>query len=252
MSGTIVNIAAYLFTAVADPGALRPVMTAVCQELALKGTVLLTPEGINLFLAGTRDGIDGFLTWLRRDPRFSPIRVKESLSAAQPFRRLKVKVKAEIITLRRPQLRPAQGRAPLVTAQDLKRWLDQGMDDGGRPVVLVDTRNACEVAAGTFVGARHYGIRKFTEFPAAVEADREALAGATVVTFCTGGIRCEKAALFMAEAGFEHVRQLDDGILGYFAAEGDAHYQGGCFVFDERAAVDASLAPMTPGMMSPG
>ena len=252
MSGSIVNIAAYLFTAVADPGALRPVMTAVCQGLDLKGTVLLTPEGINLFLAGTREGIDGFLDWLRRDPRFSTIRVKESLSTVQPFQRLKVKVKAEIITLRRPQLRPAQGRAPLVTAQDLKRWLDQGQDDAGRPVVLVDTRNACEVAAGTFVGARHYGIRKFTEFPAAVEADREALAGATVVTFCTGGIRCEKAALFMAEVGFQHVRQLDDGILGYFAAVGGKHYQGGCFVFDDREAVDAQLAPVATSLVPSG
>ncbi len=244
MTGPVVNIAAYQFVDFADAAQRQEAFAAQCQELELRGTVLLSPEGINLFLAGSRSGIDGFLAWLRSDARFATIQVKESVSATQPFKRLRIKLRAEIITMRRPQIRPLAGRAPAVAPSDLKRWLDQGHDDAGRPVVLLDTRNAFEVAAGTFTGAQHYGLGKFTEFPAAVEAQREQLASSTVVTFCTGGIRCEKAALLMEEVGVPHVFQLDGGILGYFEQVGGAHYQGACFVFDERIAVDPSLTPV--------
>jgi UPF0176 protein len=244
MSAPVVNIAAYRFVALPNAAERQAPFEQRCRELGLLGTVLLTPEGINLFLAGSRSGIDAFLDWLRADPCFTAIEVKESLSPSQPFHRLRIKVRAEIITMRLPQIRPGEGRAPAVTPGDLKRWLDHGHDDAGRPVVLLDTRNAFEVAAGTFDHARHYGLEKFTEFPAAVAARRDELAGSTVVTFCTGGIRCEKAAIFMAQAGIEHVYQLDGGILGYFEQVGGAHYHGACFVFDERIAVDPALAPV--------
>ncbi|MDO9218764.1 MAG: sulfurtransferase, partial [Lacisediminimonas sp.] len=133
------------------------------------------------------------------------------------------------------------GRAPVVEAATLKRWLDQGHDDAGKPVVMVDTRNAFEVDVGTFVNTIDYRIEKFSEFPAVIEAHRSELADKTVVTFCTGGIRCEKAAIHMHNVGFDSVYQLDGGILKYFEEVGGAHYTGDCFVFDKRTALNPQL-----------
>jgi UPF0176 protein len=141
-----------------------------------------------------------------------------------------------------PAIRPAAGRAPSVDPLTLSRWLDQGRDDAGRPVVMLDTRNAFEVAHGRFRGALDWRITKFSEFPQAALGARDELAGKTVVSYCTGGIRCEKAALFMAEAGIENVLQLEGGILRYFEHTGGRHFDGDCFVFDSRESLDGSLA----------
>ena len=241
---SVLNIAAYRFVALPDAAELQAIFEQRCRDLDLLGTVLLTPEGINLFLAGSDADIAAFIAWLQLDPRFNGIQIKESRSAERPFKRLRIKVRAEIITMRHPQIRPAAGRAPAVTPSDLRRWLDQGHDDQGRPVLMLDTRNGFEVAAGTFAGARHFQLRAFTDFPAAVAAHQDELAASTVVTVCTGGSRCEKAALLMESQGMQHVYQLDGGILGYFEAVGGAHYEGACFVFDERIAVDPQLAPV--------
>jgi UPF0176 protein len=131
-----------------------------------------------------------------------------------------------------------------VSPVDLERWLRQGADDGGRRVVLLDTRNREEVGYGTFADALTLPIDNFTDLPAALAPHREALGDATVVSFCTGGIRCEKAALWMRADGMDNVVQLDGGILGYFEQVGGYGYDGRCFVFDERVALDAELAPM--------
>jgi UPF0176 protein len=236
-----VNIAAYKFITFDDTVEKRPAFRAKCDELQLKGTILLTPEGINLFLAGLRHQIDAFLNWLRADARFTDITVKESYSKKQPFNRMLVKLKAEIITMKHPLIRPEEGRAPAVDALTLKRWLDQGHDDGGKPVVMLETRNAFEVDVGTFDNTVDYRIEKFTEFPAVIEAHREDFAGKTIVTFCTGGIRCEKAAIHMQNVGFDNVYQLEGGILKYFEEVGGAHYSGDCFVFDYRTALSPEL-----------
>ncbi|HEY8050581.1 MAG TPA: rhodanese-like domain-containing protein, partial [Ramlibacter sp.] len=124
-----------------------------------------------------------------------------------------------------------------------KRWLDQGHDDAGRPVVTLDTRNAFEVDYGTFEGAVDWRLAKFSDFPGALDAHKHQLEGKTVISFCTGGIRCEKAAIYMREAGLENVWQLEGGILKYFEETGGAHFRGNCFVFDAREAVDAALQP---------
>ena len=237
----ILNISAYKFVTLDDAPALRDQLFARAQAASLKGTILLAEEGINLFLAGAADAVRGFATALRADARFADIEPKESWSQEQPFGRLLVKVKPEIIRMNHPAIRPANGRAPAVDAQTLARWLDTGHDDKGRPVVTLDTRNAFEVDQGTFEGAIDWRISKFSEFPAALDAHRAELAGKTVVSFCTGGIRCEKAAILMAEAGVENVLQLDGGILKYFEITGGRHYNGDCFVFDDRRAVDALL-----------
>ena len=240
----VVNIAAYRFVALDDLSALRERVRARAEALALKGTVLLAPEGINLFLAGARAATDTFMAWLGEDPRFAALEAKQSLSDSVPFGRLRVRLKREIITLRMPALRPADGRAPGVDAKTLQRWLDQGRDDAGREVVMLDTRNDYETDAGAFAQAVDYRIARFTDFPAALAADRVRYAGKTVVPYCTGGIRCEKAAIYMQELGIEHVRQLEGGILGYLETTDGAHWHGGCFVFDARGAVGPHLLPL--------
>ena len=237
----IVNIAAYKFVTFDDSVAQRPRFQALCSELALKGTILLSPEGINLFLAGTRSSVGQFLAFLRADTRFADIPVKESLSEKQPFNRMLVRLKREIITMKNPLIKPELGRAPAVGAQTLRRWLDQGHDDQGKPVVMMDTRNAFEVDVGTFENTLDYRIEKFSEFPAIVEREKEALNDKTIVTFCTGGIRCEKAAIHMKNIGYNSVYQLEGGILKYFEEVGGAHYQGDCFVFDHRTALNPQL-----------
>lgn len=238
-----VNIAAYKFVTFDDIEALRPVYQARCAEWSLRGTILLTPEGINMFLSGTRAHIDAFLDWLRSDPRFADIAVKESLSAEQSHKRMLVKIKKEIITMRMPLIKPEEGRAPAVAPATLKRWLDQGHDDAGQPVVMVDTRNNFEVDVGTFDNTVDYRIAKFTEFPDVIAAHMRDFAGKTVVTFCTGGIRCEKAAIHMQNIGYDNVYQLEGGILNYFEEVGGVHYKGDCFVFDYRTALNPQLEP---------
>ncbi|MBU2286657.1 MAG: sulfurtransferase, partial [Gammaproteobacteria bacterium] len=130
-----------------------------------------------------------------------------------------------------------------VAAKTLRRWLDQGHDDAGKPLVLLDTRNAFEIERGSFEGAIDWHIGKFTEFPKALAEHRGELAGKTVVSFCTGGIRCEKAAILMHEQGIPDVLQLEGGILRYFEEVGGAHYRGDCFVFDGREALSPELQP---------
>lgn len=238
----ILNISAYKFVPLPDAAQLREQLLERAQALGLKGTVLLAEEGINLFLAGPADAVRSFVAQLHADARFADIVPKESWSAHQPFKKMLVKVKPEIIRMNHPTIRPAEGRAPAVPAATVKRWLDQGHDDEGRPVVTLDTRNDFEVDQGTFDHAIDWRISKFSEFPQAVLDHQAELQGKTVVSFCTGGIRCEKAAIFMREAGLDHVYQLEGGILKYFEETGGAHYHGNCFVFDERRGVDAGLA----------
>jgi UPF0176 protein len=240
VNAAVLNLSAYLFVYLSDAQALRGPVQGQAAACGLKGTVLLAEEGINLFLAGPAEGARAFVDWLQADPRFALLAPKESWSAATPFRHLKVKVKREIIRMNQPAIRPVAGRAPSVTPADLARWLAQGHDDAGRPVVTLDTRNAFEVAHGAFEGAIDWGLSKFS----AVAAHRDALVGKTVVSYCTGGIRCEKAAIVLQQAGLDSVYQLEGGILKYFElTDGAPGWQGRCFVFDEREALGAQLEP---------
>ncbi|HQT00537.1 MAG: sulfurtransferase [Hydrogenophilales bacterium 16-64-46] len=242
---TVVNLSCYKFITLEDRAALKADLSARLGELGLLGTILLAPEGINVFLAGSREAIDAGMAYLRADPRFADLAPKESLSAEAPFRKLRIRLKKEIITMKQPLIRPEDGRAPSVPAALLRKWLDRGCDDEGRPVVMLDTRNDYEVAAGSFAHAIDYGVKVFSEFPAHIAAHRDDFIGKTVVSFCTGGIRCEKAAIHMKALGLERVYQLEGGILKYFEDVGGAHYQGDCFVFDEREAVAADLHPVS-------
>jgi UPF0176 protein len=239
----ILNIAAYRFVALERLPELKDAIAQALTARRILGTVLLAEEGINLFLAADSAAIHDFLAWLQQDARFEDLDIKQSWSAVQPFGKLLVKVKPEIIRMNHPAIQPSSGRAPAVDAATLKRWLDQGSDDDGRPVAMLDTRNTYEVDAGTFRQAIDWRLAKFTEFPQAVQDHSAELAGKTVVSFCTGGIRCEKAAIYLREAGVEQVYQLEGGILKYFEECGPAHFDGECFVFDDRRGVDSALKP---------
>jgi UPF0176 protein len=232
----IVTIAAYKFLPLADLKALRLRLQAICKAADLKGTILLSPEGINLFVAGRAPGIEQLLAELRSWPGLGDLEPKVSETGQQPFRRMLVRVKKEIIAFGVEGIDPARRTSPKLPAKELKRWLDEG-----RPVTLLDTRNDYEVKLGTFKDALPMGIKHFREFPEAVARLAPELKEQPIVMFCTGGIRCEKAGPFMEQAGFKSIFQLDGGILKYFEECGGEHYLGECFVFDQRVGLDPSL-----------
>ncbi|MGC3969018.1 MAG: sulfurtransferase [Pirellulales bacterium] len=233
---SVVNIAAYKFAPLDGLKELRARLLAFCKSRHLRGTILLSTEGINLFVAGARDDVDRLLAELRSLPGLEELHAKISESDRQPFNRMLVRIKKEIIAFGVPGIDPARRPSPKLAPQELKRWLDEG-----RPVTLLDTRNDYEIKLGTFAGATTLGIDHFREFPQAVEKLPGDWKTRPIVMFCTGGIRCEKAGPFMQREGFENVYQLDGGILRYFEECGGAHYDGECFVFDQRVGLDAGL-----------
>jgi len=244
----ILNLSGYAFVALDRLPERRDALHRHATACGLKGTVLLAEEGINLFVAGAEPGAREWLAGLRQEPLLAMFEVKESWSEGLPFRHLRVKVKREIIRMNQPQVRPAARRAPAVDAATLSRWLDAGHDDAGREVLLLDTRNGFEVDAGAFDGAIDWRLAKFSDFPAALAAHRSELEGRAVVSYCTGGIRCEKAALAMQAAGLPQVYQLDGGVLRYFERlPGAPHWRGRCFVFDDRQTLGPDLAPAAGG-----
>lgn len=244
MDARILNISAYAFVTLDRLGERRDTLAHFAQAHCLKGTVLLAEEGINLVLAGAEPGVRAWLAALREEPLLAALEAKESWSQTLPFRHLRVKVKREIIRMNQPQVQPAMGRAPAIDAATLARWLTTGHDDAGREFLLLDTRNGFEVDAGAFAGAIDWRLKQFSDFPAALAAHRSELEGRTVVSYCTGGIRCEKATLALRDAGVENSYQLDGGVLRYFEHLPSApHWQGRCFVFDGRETLGADLAP---------
>jgi len=232
----VTNISTYRFAELTGLKELRDELTTKCKSWDLKGTILLSTEGINLFVAGAAESIGRLLERLRSIPGLEDLAPKVSLSDAQPFNRMLVRLKKEIIAFGVEAVRPANYTSPKLGAKELKQWLDEG-----RPVTLLDTRNDYEVKLGTFKGALVPHINTFREFPAAVRNMPDALKDQPVVMFCTGGIRCEKAGPFMELEGFKQIYQLDGGILKYFEECGGDHYEGECFVFDQRVGVDPGL-----------
>lgn len=230
-----VNIAGYRFVDLPDRDELREPFREACEKNRLLGTILLSTEGINFFLCGDQAGIDGFLNYLESDERFVDIPLKISHSEKLAFRRMNVRLKKEIISMGMDEIRPADYTGDAISPTEFKHWLDEGRD-----ITILDTRNDYEIRIGTFENAVDLDISTFRTFPDAVansDLDKEK----TVVMFCTGGIRCEKASALMLNQGFQDVRQLEGGVLGYFEEVGGAHWNGDCFVFDRRVAVDPEM-----------
>jgi RluA family pseudouridine synthase len=230
------NISGYLFARLDNLKDWRAKLIHECKAHQLKGTILLSTEGINLFLAGQREDIDHLISVVRDIPGLEKFQAKFSESDHQPFNRMLVRIKKEIISFGVPEVDPATYTSRHLPAQTLKQWLDEG-----RPVTLLDTRNDYEVKLGTFRNAIPIGVDTFRQFPDAVAKLPEEMKKQPIVTFCTGGIRCEKAAPYMELQGFENIFQLDGGILKYFEEVGGDHYDGECFVFDHRVGLDPSL-----------
>lgn len=255
MSDTpILNISGYKFVALDNLPELRARFKEKALELDLKGTILLSEEGINAFLAGLPENVRAFCHYLEEDLRFLDMPWKDSYSVDRPFNRMLVRIKKEIISMGQPMICQEHGRrAKAVSTKQLAEWLDKKDD-----VVLLDTRNDYEVRLGSFENALRLDLHHFRNFPEKVKELLPHIGKKKVVTFCTGGIRCEKAALYMEDIGFEEVYQLDGGILRYFEDCQGKHYDGECFVFDRRVAVDpmlqetqtaqcfACLSPVTP------
>lgn len=232
----ILNIAAYKFAPLTNLEERRERLRDFCREIGLRGTILLSPEGINLFIAGDRPSVESLLEVLRRDPEIGNLEVKESFNDYQPFNRMLVRLKKEIIAFGIDGIDPLNKTSPKLEPQELKRWLDEG-----KPCTLLDVRNDYEIKLGTFENAVPIGLDHFRNFPDAVKELSEEAKDQPIVMFCTGGIRCEKAGPLMEQAGFHHVYQLRGGILKYFEDCGQDHYQGDCFVFDKRTALNPAL-----------
>ena len=237
MSGRVLNIAGYRFVDLNDRDELRDPFMNVCTVLELKGTILLSPNGINFVLAGSEESVSEFIQYLESDKRFSEIPIKFSRTDYQPFRRMLVKRKNEIISLGKSEIKPSEFTGPYIKPIEFKRLLD-----GEEDILVLDTRNDYETRIGSFEGSLELGISTFRDFPNAIESIPEEYKSKTVVMYCTGGIRCEKASAVMINAGFEDVKQLEGGILGYFDECGGSYWEGDCFVFDQRVAVDSDLA----------
>lgn len=231
-----VNVSAYKFINLSNLESLRGELLRKSMALDLKGTILLSEEGMNLFVSGLEADVSSFKDFLTRELNLGDFPFKDSPSLHKPFRRMLVRIKKEIISMGCPDIKPAAMPAPRLTAEEFKSWLDNQKE-----CIILDTRNDYEVRLGTFKNAMDLNIKTFRAFPDAIKALPESFKEKTIVTFCTGGIRCEKAAPLMIKNGFKAVYQLDGGILKYFETCGGEHYDKECFVFDRRVAVDATL-----------
>ena len=233
---SVVNIAGYKFEPLENPVDLVRMYQRKCDELELKGTMLISKNGINFSLAGTQQATDTIIAFLKEDNRFLNIPLKVTYSETQPFRRMKVRLKKEIISLGRKDINPRELTGERILPQDLKNLLDNKED-----VLVLDTRNEYETRVGKFENAIDLNLDTFRDFPKAIESLPEEYKDKQIVMYCTGGIRCEKASAVMLKAGFADVKQLEGGVLDYFKETGGAYWEGDCFVFDERVALDTEL-----------
>ncbi|MGL4395500.1 MAG: rhodanese-related sulfurtransferase [Hyphomicrobium sp.] len=223
----------YKFAAIGDCAALRAALLDVGAAHAIKGSILIAPEGINATVSGTDENIRALLAWLRADPRFADLVSKQSYCAVDPFQRFKVKIKREIVTFGVPDADPTRAVGTYVAPADWNALIS------APDVVVIDTRNAYEVEIGTFAGARDPATSRFSEFPAYVANTLDASRDTRIAMFCTGGIRCEKASAYLISQGFREVYHLEGGILKYLetVAPDESLWRGECFVFDERVAL---------------
>jgi len=238
-----VKVAAlYHFAVVDDPAALRLQVLPLCEEHGLKGTILLASEGMNGTIAGAPDAIDAVIAGLRALPGFAELEVKYSAASTMPFLRMKVRLKKEIVSMGVEGVDAATEKGAYVDPADWNRLI------ADPDTIVIDTRNAYEVAIGSFAGAIDPKTESFRDFPAwfdnfAEQLRQESKAPPKIAMFCTGGIRCEKATAYVRAQGFDDVRHLKGGILKYLehVPETESLWQGDCFLFDQRVAVGHGL-----------
>lgn len=232
----IANITGYKFTPIEDTSNLQKDISNCCTKLKLKGTVLISKKGLNFSIAGTRDNVDTFIEFLYSYERFKNMPIKTTYNDYQPFRKMLVRIKKEIISMGVDDIDPFVFSGAKISPMELNEKLNNNED-----VVLLDTRNEYEVRLGTFENAIDLNLDSFRDFPNEMEYLKKTLEGKDIVMFCTGGVRCEKASALMLKNGFKNVRQIDGGIINYFKETGGNHWKGDCFVFDDRVALDKDL-----------
>ena len=227
----------YHFTRFEDPAALKTPLAQLACAQGVTGTILLAPEGVNGTIAGPREGIDAVLAHLRALPGCADLAWKESHATEAPFRRLKVRLKREIVTMGQPDVDPTNAVGRYVAPADWNALIS------APDVAVIDTRNEYEVGIGTFSGAIDPDTRSFGEFPAWWEANKARFEGKRIAMFCTGGIRCEKSTNWLIGQGVDEVYHLEGGILKYLeeVPEDESLWQGECFVFDRRVSVGHGL-----------
>ena len=233
----IVVATLYKFVSLPDYRELQAPLLSFSQSQEIKGTLLLAQEGINGTISGYRQQIDAVLAFLRADSRFADLEHKESYTETPPFERMKVRLKTEIVTLGLPEINPNEKVGIYVEPE---AWNDLISNP---EVTVIDTRNDYEVTIGTFKGAENPQTQTFRDFPQYVKQHLDSSQQKKVALFCTGGIRCEKASSYLLSQGFEEVYHLKGGILKYLEAvpPEESLWEGECFVFDERVAVDHGL-----------
>jgi UPF0176 protein len=231
----------YKFTSIKNPKELRKIATKKAQDLELKGTLLLAEEGLNGMISGAAENIEAFRVFLGSQKDVGELKFKLSYYDDVSFRRLLVKVKKEIITIRQ-DLDPTVETGHYLDPLEFEKWYEEGRD-----MVVLDTRNDYEVAMGTFEGAIDPNIKSFEAFTTYIDEHLAELQGKPIVTFCTGGVRCEKATAYMLKKGMKDVYQLEGGIISYFEAmkqlAKEGHWKGECTVFDKRKAITKDLEP---------
>jgi UPF0176 protein len=234
----MITVAAlYHFTQFADPAALRPPLLALCEAQGVRGTVLLATEGLNGTIAGQAEAIDTVITHLRALPGCAELEWKRSEATEMPFRRMKVRLKAEIVTMGQPNTNP---QARVGTYVDPEDWNDLISRDD---VAVIDTRNTYETMIGSFEGALDPQTETFREFPDWWRENAERFKGKQIAMFCTGGIRCEKATSWLIDEGVTGVHHLKGGVLKYLETvpESESRWNGECYVFDKRVSVKHGL-----------
>jgi len=232
----MLNIAGYKFEPLDDLDCLVPKFQNKCDELDLRGSIYLSPNGINFSIAGEEENIKKYIEFMEEDERFLNISLKRSYSETKPFRKMKVRLKKEIISLGRDDINPRELTGEYISPQKLYEIYENNED-----VIVLDTRNEYETRVGLFENAIDLKLDTFRDFPKAIESLPEEYKNKQIVMYCTGGIRCEKASAVMLKAGFANVKQLEGGVLDYFKETGGKYWKGDCFVFDERVAVDTNL-----------
>lgn len=235
----VVIAAFYHFAVLPDFEAMKDPLLAFCNQHKLKGTILLAREGINSTISGSREAIDALYSYLRNIPGLSGLQAKESFADVQPFLKMKVRLKREIVAMGVEDLDTDNYRGEYIKPKDWDKFISDP------DVIVVDTRNYYEVGVGTFKGAIDPKTTTFRQFPAWVDENLSPHKDKKIAMYCTGGIRCEKSTAYLKQQGFSQVYHLQGGILQYFEDTGNKNekWEGNCFVFDDRAMVDATLTP---------
>jgi UPF0176 protein len=232
----ISNITGYKFIPITDRKLLQGKIQKHSNKLGLKGTVLISEEGLNFSIAGEHKAIQDFIKFLRSDKRFSEIDIKTTYNDYQPFRKMLVRIKKEIISMGIDEIDPFTFTGEKITPKELQDKLNNNED-----IVLLDTRNEYEVRLGTFEDAVDLNLDSFRDFPNKIMSFDQKMKNKEIVMFCTGGVRCEKASALMLKNGFKNVKQIDGGVIKYFEDTGGSYWNGDCFVFDDRVALDKNL-----------